>query len=79
MLCTASVEEVIENHYQNQLEKLEDDEIDLKTKIEKFKNDEIDHKNIAYESGATNKGFYSIMDKIIQNSSKIAITISKKI
>jgi ubiquinone biosynthesis monooxygenase Coq7 len=79
MLCTASVEEVIENHYQNQLEKLEDDEIDLKTKIEKFKNDEIDHKNIAYESGATNKGFYSIMDKIIQNSSKIAITRSKKI
>jgi len=78
MLCTASVEEVIENHYQNQLEKLEDDEIDLKTKIEKFKNDEIDHKNIAYESGATNKDYYSIMDKIIQNSSKIAITISKK-
>ena len=79
MLCTASVEEVIENHYQNQLDKLGDDEKDLKNKIKKFKSDEIDHKNIAYESGATNKGFYSIMDKIIKTSSKIAITISEKI
>jgi ubiquinone biosynthesis monooxygenase Coq7 len=79
MLCTASVEEVIENHYQNQLDKLGDDEKDLKTKIKKFKSDEINHKNIAYESGATNKGLYSIMDKIIKTSSKIAITISEKI
>ena len=79
MLCTASVEEVIENHYQNQLDKLGDDEKDLKNKIKKFKSDEIDHKNIAYESGATNKGFYSVMDKIIKASSKIAITISEKI
>ena len=79
MLCTASVEEVIEDHYQNQLNSLGNDEKDLKTKIEKFRNDEINHKNIAYKTGATNKGFYSIMDKIIRTSSKIAITISKKI
>ena len=79
MLCTASVEEVIENHYQNQLKKLGKDEMNLKAKIEKFKNDEINHKNIAYEAGATNKGFYSVMDKIIQAGSRIAITISEKI
>ncbi len=30
MLCTASVEEVIEDHYQNQLEKLGDDEKNLR-------------------------------------------------
>jgi len=79
MLCTASVEEVIEDHYENQLEKLGEDEKDLKSKIKKFKEEEIDHKNIAYESGATNKGAYSIMDKIIRTGSKIAITISEKI
>jgi len=79
MLCTASVEEVIEDHYQNQLKKLGNDEIDLKTKIEKFKGDEVDHKNMAYESGATNKGLYSIMDKVIRTGSRIAITISEKI
>ena len=79
MLCTASVEEVIEDHYQNQLKKLGNDEMDLKAKIEKFKEEEVNHKNIAYESGATNKGLYSIMDKVIKTGSRIAITISEKI
>ncbi len=79
MLCTASVEEVIDGHYNNQLKKLGNDEKDLKKKIEKFKEDEVNHKNMAYESGATNKGVYSIMDKVIKTGSKIAITISEKI
>ena len=78
MLCTASVEEVIEDHYQNQLKKIGNDEMELKAKIEKFKEDEVDHKNSAYESGATNKGIYSVMDKIIKTGSRIAITISEK-
>ena len=79
MLCTASVEEVIEEHYKNQIKKLGDDEKDLKIKIEKFRGDETEHKNTAYESGATNKGIYSMMDKIIRTGSRIAITISEKI
>jgi len=79
LLCTASVEEVIEEHYQDQLKKLGNDEKDLKKKIEKFKKDEINHKNIAYESGAINTGLYSIMDKVIKTGSRIAITISEKI
>jgi len=79
MLCTASVEEVIEEHYQNQLKKLGDDEKILKAQIEKFKEDEVNHKNLAYKAGATNKGLYSIMDKVIRTGSKIAIAISEKI
>ena len=79
MLCTASVEEVIENHYENQLSKIGEDEKDLKKKIEKFKEDEANHKNTAYETGASKTGLYSIMDKIIRTGSKIAITISEKI
>jgi len=79
MLCTASVEEVIDEHYKNQIGKLGNDEKDLKKKIEKFRRDEVKHKNLAYESGATNKGLYSIMDKIIRTGSRIAITISEKI
>ena len=70
---------MIEDHYKNQLKKLGNDERDLKTKIEKFKGDEIEHKNIAYEAGATSKGLYSIMYKIIKTGSRIAITISEKI
>ena len=79
MLCTASVEEVIDQHYKNQIDQLKNDEKELKSKIVKFREDEIHHKNIAYEQGATKKGFYSIMDKIIKTGSKIAINISEKI
>jgi len=79
MLCTASVEEVIDQHYQNQINQLQNDEKELKNKIVKFRNDELQHKDIAYEEGATKKGFYSIMDKIIKTGSKIAIGISEKI
>ena len=79
MLCTASVEEVIDKHYLNQINQLGPEEKELKKKITKFRNDELDHKDIAYEEGATKKGFYSIMDKIIKTGSKIAINISEKI
>ena len=79
MLCTASVEEVIDEHYQNQINEINNDEKNLKEKIKKFRNDEIHHKNIAYEEGATKDGFYTIMDKIIKTGSKIAIGISEKI
>ena len=79
MLCTASVEEVIDKHYQNQIDQLKDDEKELKSKIIKFREDEIHHKDIAYEEGATKEGIYSIMDKIIKTGSKLAINISEKI
>jgi len=79
MLCTASVEEVIDKHYQNQINQLKNDEKELKSKIIKFREDELHHKDIAYEEGATKEGFYSIMDKIIKTGSKIAIGISEKI
>ena len=79
MLCTASVEEVIDEHYKNQINQINNDEKNLKEKIKKFRNDEIHHKNIAYDNGASKKGFYSIFDKIIKTGSKIAINISEKI
>ena len=79
MLCTASVEEVIDEHYQNQINQLGSDEKELKKKIIKFREDELHHKDIAYEKGATKQGVYSIMDKIIKTGSKIAISISEKI
>ena len=56
MLCTASVEEVIQDHYANQIDQLEEDEKELKQKIVKFRDDEIDHKDIAYSEGASKKG-----------------------
>ena len=79
MLCTASVEEVIDEHYQKQLNQINSNEKILKEKIKKFRDDEIHHKNIAYDNGASKEGLYSIFDKIIKTGSKIAINISEKI
>ena len=79
MLCTASVEEVIDGHYKDQTYKLEEDEKELRDKIIKFREDELHHKDIAYDNGATKKGLYGLLDKVIKTSSRIAITISEKI
>ena len=79
MLCTASVEEVIDGHYQNQINQIQSDEKDLKEKIKKFRQDELDHKDIAYENGANKDGIYYFFDKIIKTGSKIAISLSEKI
>ena len=79
MLCTASVEEVIDKHYQSQIDQLDNNEKELKKNIIKFRKDELNHKDIAYEKGATKKGCYSILDRIIKTGSKIAINISEKI
>ena len=79
MLCTASVEEVIDKHYQNQINELDSEEKVLKEKIKKFRDDELHHRDIAYEQGAVKKGLYSILDKIIKTGSKVAISISEKI
>ena len=79
MLCTASVEEVIDGHYKNQIDQLGSDEKELKEKIIKFREDELHHKDIAYEKGATKNGIYGILDKIIKTGSKVAINISEKI
>ena len=78
MLCTASVEEVIQEHYANQIQQLGPDEKKLKEKIVKFREDELHHKNIAYDEGATKDGPYSILEKLLTGS-KIAINISEKI
>jgi ubiquinone biosynthesis monooxygenase Coq7 len=79
MLCTASVEEVIDSHYKNQTYQLQEDEKELKENIIKFRDDELNHKDIAYEGGATKKGLYGLLDKVIKTSSRIAIKISEKI
>ncbi len=79
MLCTASVEEVIDKHYLDQINQLGPEEEELKKKITKFRQDELDHKNIAYQKGATKNGLYSILDRIIKIGSKFAINISEKV
>ena len=79
MACTVAVEKVIGEHYQEQLELLEDDHKDLKKTISKFRDDELEHHDIGIEHDAENAPGYKIMSKVIELGCKTAIVISKKI
>jgi ubiquinone biosynthesis monooxygenase Coq7 len=81
MICTESVEEVIDRHYEDQVNYLSDNRIesDLKNKILKFQAEEVEHKNLANNYiiiKSFTDNFLSIFIKII---CKISISLSKKI
>jgi len=80
MACTAAVEEVIEHHYDEQLNYLETytQEQHLRKKIEKFKNDEVDHKMIGL-AGSSEEPHYQLLKTVVRSLTRIAIGISKKI
>ncbi len=79
MACTVAVEKVIGEHYQAQLNLLEDDHKDLKKTISKFRDDELEHHDIGIEHDAESAPGYKIMSKFIELGCKTAIAISKKI
>lgn len=81
MLLTQSVEEVIEEHYQEQLTYLENikNEEELKNKIEDFLDDEIEHKNTAVLHESEQALFAPFLSAMIKKICKTAIIISKKI
>ncbi|MDG1436811.1 MAG: demethoxyubiquinone hydroxylase family protein [Rickettsiaceae bacterium] len=81
MLVTESVEKVIVDHYQEQINYLKkiDNNSDLLRKIKKFKQDEADHIHIAIENSSNEAHFYAILSKLVEGFCRSAIFISKKI
>ena len=79
MACTVAVEKVIGEHYQEQIDLLEDDQKDLKKTISKFRDDELEHHDIGIEHDAESAPGYKLMTKVIEFGCKTAIAISKKI
>ncbi len=79
MACTVAVEKVIGEHYQEQLDLLEDDHKELKKTISKFRDDELEHHDIGIEHDAESAPGYKVMSKVIEFGCKTAIAISKKI
>lgn len=76
MACTAAVETVIEEHYENQITTLADGE--LKNSLSKFKADEAHHKDLAIDSEALEAPCYNIFAKFVKHSSKAAIWLSER-
>lgn len=87
MTCTESVETVIDNHYEKQIQDLSDieDEQELKNAIKQFQDEEVEHKNhaIKYKNNMHQSKIRKKMNDIfgfgVELSCKIAISISKKI
>jgi len=85
MVCTVAVEEVIDKHYQDQIDFLQktsnantiNDEIS--TKIKQFQSEELEHRDTAYHYQAKQFIGFNPLYNFIQAITKVAINISKKI
>jgi ubiquinone biosynthesis monooxygenase Coq7 len=78
MACTAAVEEVIDEHYGEQIARLDGDPA-LKRDIEKFRADEIAHKNEALAQGAEDAPGYKFLSESIKAGCRLAIKLSERI
>lgn len=79
MACTVAVETVIAEHYQQQLDTLDNSEADLKQTIRQFRDDEMEHHAIGLEHEAENTPFYGLLSGAIQTGCKAAIWLSKRL
>lgn len=79
MACTEAVEEVIDEHYQHQLEELGEEEEDLKAVIKKFRDEEIEHRDIARANGAAEAPGYELLTTAVKAGSKLAIWLSSRV
>lgn len=90
MCCTTAVEEVIDEHYQGQLDEIarektfldgeEKQEIEeIEEKIEKFRQDELEHRDIGYENDADKLPYFRTLSALVKAATKGAIFVSKKI
>lgn len=81
MLVTEKVEEVIEDHYLEQINYLQTNDAnhDMLSKIIKFRQDEADHKHIAIENESGKAVANILFATIIKSMCKMAICLSKKI
>jgi len=78
MACTVAVEEVIDEHYADQIEALGNDEPELAETFEKFRQEELEHRDIGLEHGAEKTIGYAPLTGLIKNGSRLAIWLSER-
>lgn len=79
MACTVAVEEVIDEHYADQAERLGDAEPELAAAIGEFRADELAHRDAALEHGATEALGYDLLSAVVKTGSRLAIWLSTRI
>lgn len=77
--CTAAVEEVIEDHYREQIEELGDHEPELSAMISRFRDEEIAHKDQAIAEGAKEAFGHPVLEAVIKAGCRVAIAVCQKV
>ncbi|MEM7047404.1 MAG: demethoxyubiquinone hydroxylase family protein [Pseudomonadota bacterium] len=78
MACTVAVEEVIEEHYNEQEEQIGDRDPELTAKIQKFREDELEHRDLGLEHDAELAPAYRVLYQVIRTGSHLAIWVAKR-
>lgn len=79
MACTAAVEEVISEHYRDQLQELGSDAPELAAVIREFHADELAHRETALAHGAETAFAYAPLSEIIKAGCRLAIRIAARV
>ena len=79
MACTAAVEEVIEKHYAAQVDKLGDDEKELRETLIEFGAEESQHKEIGVAQEAEKAPGYEPLSAAVKRGTRLAIWLSERI
>jgi ubiquinone biosynthesis monooxygenase Coq7 len=79
MACTVAVEEVIDEHYRAQAERLGAADPALRETIEAFRADELAHRQTAIEHGATEALGYELISAVVKTGSRLAIWLSTRL
>jgi 3-demethoxyubiquinol 3-hydroxylase len=79
MACTVAVEEVIDEHYREQIAALPDNEGELKATLEEFRREEVEHRNEALDRGAEDAPGYEALQAAIKFGSRAAIWLSSRV
>lgn len=79
MACTVAVEEVIDRHYQGQVERLGGAEPKLRETFETFRKEELEHRDTALSQGAQEAPAYGLLTGAIKAGSRLAIWLSQRI
>jgi ubiquinone biosynthesis monooxygenase Coq7 len=79
MACTAAVEEIIDQHYENQLVQLGSENPELSHLIQTCQEEEREHRDLALKEGAEEAIAYPILSGAIKTASRLAIWLSERI
>lgn len=78
MACTVAVEQVIDEHYREQADRLADADPALRQTVLAFRDDELAHRDQALAMGAEETPGYALLSLFVKAGSRLAIRLSTR-